>query len=393
MSKTRGNVMDPLDIVDGIGLDRLIQKRIDGLMDKKDAARVTRDTRKDYPSGIPAYGADALRFTLAAMAAQGRDIKLSLKAVEGNRNFATKLWNATRFAEMNDCVRQPGFDPAKVEETVNRWVAGEVERTAAAVTAGIEAYKFNEAAGAVYDFTWGTFCDWYLELTKPVLEGGSEAAKAETRATAAWALDQIMKLLHPFMPFITEELWERRAGVLPAGEELLCLAAWPAFEGLADKAADSEIGWLIALVSEVRSVRSEMNVPAGAKVPLVLVGAGKAARGRAERYEETVKRLARIDAISFARTPPKGAAQIVLADAIAALPLAGVVDMDVERARLEREIAKAEAEIAKVDARLANADFVAKAPPEVIEEHRERKAAFEATARKLKAALKRVETV
>ena len=235
MSKSKGNVMDPLDIVDGIDLDRLIQKRIDGLMNKKDANRITSDTRKDYPAGIPAYGADALRFTLAAMAAQGRDIKLSLKAVEGNRNFATKLWNATRFAEMNGCVRQPGFDPATVEETVNRWIAGEVERTAAAVTAGIEAYKFNEAAGAIYEFTWGTFCDWYLELTKPVLEGGSEAAKAETRATTAWALDQIMKLLHPFMPFITEELWERRAGRARRRRGAAGLAAWPAFEGLADK--------------------------------------------------------------------------------------------------------------------------------------------------------------
>ncbi|HXE85947.1 MAG TPA: valine--tRNA ligase, partial [Hyphomicrobiaceae bacterium] len=390
MSKTKGNVMDPLDIVDGIELDRLIQKRVDGLMDKKDATRIARDTRKDYPAGIPAYGADALRFTLAAMAAQGRDIKLSLKAVEGNRNFATKLWNATRFAEMNGAVRQPGFDPSKVKETVNRWIAGEVERTAAAVAAGIEAYKFNEAAGAIYELTWGVFCDWYLELTKPVLDGDDEAAKAETRATTAWALDQILKLLHPFMPFITEELWERRTGAPSTGEELLCLAAWPAFEGLADQKADEEIGWLIALIGEVRSVRSEMNVPGGAKIPLVLVGAGKAARARAERYEETIKRLARVDAISFAKTPPKGAAQIVLADVTAALPLAGVIDMDAERARLEREIARNEAEIAKVDARLANADFVAKAPPEVIEENRERKAAFEAAVKKLKAALKRV---
>jgi valyl-tRNA synthetase len=393
MSKTRGNVMDPLDIMDGIDLDRLIQKRVDGLMNKADANRVTRDTRKDYPAGIPAYGADALRFTLAAMAAQGRDIKLSLKAVEGNRNFATKLWNATRFAEMNGCVRVAGFDPGRVEEVVNRWIAGEVERTAAAVTAGIEAYKFNEAAGAIYDFTWGTFCDWYLELTKPILEGGSEAAKAETRATAAWALDQIMKLLHPFMPFITEELWERRAGTIEPGEELLALATWPSFKDLADKPADNEIGWLITLISEVRSVRSEMNVPAGAKIPLVLVSAGKAVRSRADGYADTIKRMARIEAISYAKTPPKGAAQIVLKDATAALPLAGVIDMDAERVRLEREIAKAEAEIAKVDARLANADFVAKAPPEVIEENRERKASFEATVKKLKVALKRVESV
>jgi valyl-tRNA synthetase len=227
-----------------------------------------------------------------------------------------------------------------------------------------------------------------------VLEGGSEAAKAETRATTAWALDQILKLLHPFMPFITEALWERRSGeARDAAEALLCLSPWPSFEGLADKKADEEIGWLIALIGEVRSVRSEMNVPGGAKVPLVLVGAAKAARTRAERYGETVKRLARIEAISFAKAPPKGAAQIVLADVTAALPLAGVIDMDAERTRLKREIEKGEGEIAKVDVRLANADFVAKAPPEVIEENRERKASFEATVKKLRAALKRVEAV
>jgi valyl-tRNA synthetase len=392
MSKTKGNVMDPLDIIDGIDLDHLVQKRVDGLMDKKDATRISRDSRKDYPQGIPAYGADALRFTLAAMAAQGRDIKLSLKAVEGNRNFATKLWNATRFAEMNGAVRQSGFDPRKVKETVNRWIAGEVERTAAAVTAGIEAYKFNEAAGAIYEFTWGTFCDWYLELTKPVLDGGDEGAKAETRATTAWALDQVMKLLHPFMPFITEELWERRSGEARTGDEaLLCLATWPELKGLADPKADAEIGWLIELVSEVRSVRSEMNVPGGAKIPLVLMSAGKLARTRADRYEDTIKRLARVETISFAKAPPKGAAQIVLSDVTAALLLAGVIDMEAERARLEREIAKTEGEIAKVDAKFANADFVAKAPPEVIEENRERKAAFEAALKKLRAALKRVE--
>jgi valyl-tRNA synthetase len=393
MSKTRGNVMDPLDIIDGVDLDTLIQKRIDGLMDKKDAARVTRETRKDYPSGIAAYGADALRFTLAAMAAQGRDIKLSIKAVEGNRNFATKLWNATRFAEMNGCVRDARFDPKTVKETVNRWIAGEVARTAAAVTGGIEAYRFNEAAGAIYEFTWGTFCDWYLELTKPVLDGDDEAAKGETRACTAWALDQIQKLLHPFMPFITEELWGRRDAARAAGDGLLCLSAWPAFAGLADPEADAEIGWLIALIGEVRSVRSEMNVPGGAKIPLVLVGAGKAARARAGRYEETVKRVARIETIAFAKAPPKGAAQIVLSDATAALPLAGIIDMDAERARLEGQIAREQAEIAKVDAKLGNADFVAKAPPEVVEENRERKAAFEAAVKKLKAALKRVEAV
>jgi valyl-tRNA synthetase len=354
MSKSKGNVADPLQVIDE-------------------------------------YGADAFRFTLAAMAAQGRDIRVSQQRIEGYRNFATKLWNAARFAEMNECVRQKDFDPKAVEETLNRWIAGEVERTAAAVTAGIQTYKFNEAATAIYEFTWGTFCDWYLELAKPILTGEDAEATAETRATTAWVLDQILKLLHPFMPFITEELWARLVEVGVERASLLCLSTWPVFEGLADEAADEEIGWLVKLVSEVRSVRSEMNVPAGAKIPLVLVGANKATRARAERHEDTIERLARIDAISFAKAPPKGSAQIVLGEATAALPLAGVIDMGVERARLVREIDKAEAEIRKVDAKLANESFVAKAPPEVVEENRERRVAFEATLLKLQAALKRVE--
>jgi valyl-tRNA synthetase len=354
MSKTKGNVMDPLALIDE-------------------------------------YGADALRFTMAAMAAQGRDVKMSTSRVEGYRNFATKLWNAARFAEMNECVRQKNFDPKAVEETVNRWIAGEVERTAKAVTAGIEAYKFNEAAGAIYDFTWGTFCDWYLELIKPVLNGEDEAAKAETRATTAWVLDQVLKLLHPFMPFITEELWSRLVEVGVQRENLLCLSTWPVFEGLADADADEEIGWLVGLISEVRSVRSEMNVPAGAKVPLVLVGAGKALRARVDRHEETIERLARLDDISFAKAAPKGSAQIVLGETVAALPLAGVIDMGAERARLEREVDKCRSEIAKLDAKLANQSFVAKAPPEVVEENRERKADFEAMIAKLQSALKRLD--
>jgi valyl-tRNA synthetase len=292
---------------------------------------------------------------------------------------------------MNECVRQRDFDPKAVEETLNRWIAGEVERTAAAVTAGIEGYRFNEAATAIYDFTWGTFCDWYLELAKPILTGDDAAAKAETRATAAWALDQILKLLHPFMPFITEELWARLVEVGVERRSLLCLSTWPVLEGLADADADEEIGWVVKLVSEVRSVRNEMNVPAGAKVPLALIGAAKATRARAERHEATIERLARVDGISFAKAPPKGAAQIVIGEATAALPLAGVIDMGAERARLMREIEKAQAEVAKIEARLANASFLAKAPPEVVEEARDRKADLEATIAKLQAALKRVE--
>ena len=354
MSKSKGNVMDPLELVDE-------------------------------------YSADALRFTLAAMAAQGRDIKLAKSRVEGYRNFATKLWNAARFAEMNECVRAENFGPAALNETVNRWVAGETERTVRAVTEAIEAHKYNEAASAIYHFVWHIFCDWYLELIKPILNGDNADAKAETRSMTSWVLDEILKLLHPFMPFITEELWQRLAEHAPAREQDLVLTQWSALGDLQNAEADAEIDWLIRLVTEVRSVRAEMNVPAGSKVPLVFIGASAETRARAERHEDTIKRLARLDTMSNADTPPKGAAQIVLDEATVALPLAGIIDMSAESDRLKREVEKVEAEIRKIDGRLTNAQFVAKAPEHVVEEQRERRVDFEATIDRLNAALKRLE--
>ena len=353
MSKSKGNVMDPLVVIDE-------------------------------------YGADALRFTLSAMAAQGRDIKLSKQRVEGYRNFATKLWNAARFAEMNECVRQRDFDPAKVEATINKWVIGETERAAAAVTAGIEAYRFNEAAAAAYEFVWGVFCDWYLELIKPLLMGDDEAAKSETRACVAWTLDQILKLLHPFMPFLTEELWAHMVEHGEGRSSLLTLSAWPVLEGNECDAADAEIGWVINLISEVRSVRSEMHVPAGAKIPLVLVGADAQVRMRCDRHEETIGRLARLDEISFADAPPKGAALIVTGDTTAAIPLEGVIDMAAEKARLAREIDETTELLSKEKAKLDNPQFVAKANPDAVETARERVDEFEGKIARLSGALKRL---
>jgi len=354
MSKTLGNSIDPLELIDQ-------------------------------------YGADALRFTLAALTTQGRDVKISTQRVEGYRNFATKLWNAARFMEVNECRRVENFDPKAIRHTLNRWIAGETQRAVAEVEAALKAYKFNEAAGAAYQFVWGVTCDWYLELAKPLLTGDDAAAKAETRATAAWVLDQILPLLHPFMPFITEELWAKTGENGPARQSVLALASWPRLSGLADAEADAEIGWLVALVSEVRSVRSEMNVPGGAKVPLVLVGASATTKARAERHDETLKRLARLDAITFADQAPKGAAQIIVGDTTAALPLAGVIDMGVEAKRLTKEIEKTVSEIKKVTDRLGNPQFMAKAPEDVIDELRERQADFEARQGKLKVALSRVE--
>jgi valyl-tRNA synthetase len=353
MSKSKGNVIDPLQVIDE-------------------------------------YGADALRFTLAAMAAQGRDIKLSAQRVEGYRNFATKLWNAARFAEINGCAHDPDFDPHHAKETLNRWIAHETAKTGREVTAAIEAYKFNEAASAIYRFVWNVYCDWYLELIKPVLTGPGGAAKTETRGAAAWALDEILKLLHPFMPFISEELWSVTAEHGPQRHHMLALDAWPAHDGLDDEVAEAEIGWVIDLITAIRSVRVEMNIPAATMLPLVLAGASPQTAIRARHWSEFIQRLARIADISFADVPPQGAVQLVVRGDVAALPLKGVIDLDAERARLAKEMAKCDADIARVDAKLNNPNFVARAPEEVVEEEKEKREEAQARKAKIAEALQRL---
>ena len=354
MSKSKGNVVDPLGLIDQ-------------------------------------YGADALRFTLAAMAAQGRDIKLAVNRVEGYRNFATKLWNASRFAEMNGCVLRADYRPEAATETLNRWALGEAARAVAEVSTALDAYRFNDAAAAAYRFVWNIFCDWYLELAKPVLQGESVDAglKAETQATVAFLIDQIAKLLHPFMPFLTEELWAIKGeGIAERG--LLALAPWPDLSGLADARAEAEIGWVVDLVSEIRSARSETNVPAGAQIPLVIVGADEALLARAAQWQDTLLRLARLSEISFAETAPKNAVQLLVRGSVAALPLEGIVDLKAEVARLNKEAVKAASEIGKIEAKLGNADFLARAPDEVVDEQRERRDAEAARLEKIREALARL---
>ena len=356
MSKSKGNVIDPLHLIDD-------------------------------------FGADALRFTLAAMAAQGRDIKLATQRVEGYRNFATKFWNACRFAEMNGCVMPAGFDPGSAAETLNRWIAHETARAAHDVTQAIEAYKFNEAAGAVYRFVWNIYCDWYIELAKPVLTGPDGAAKTETRAMVAWVRDQILALLHPFMPFLTEELWAVTAqGAAPRGS-LLALAPWPQLDGLDDANAEAEIGWVVDLITEIRSVRAEMNISPATQIPLVLAGASADAKARAGRWTEFLQRLARLGDISFADAVPQGAVQLLVRGEVAALPLKGVIDLAAERTRLEKEMSKVEADIKRVDAKLGNANFVANAPEEVVEGEREKRDEAQARKAKIVEALERLKGV
>ncbi|MDF1601457.1 valine--tRNA ligase [Mesorhizobium sp. YIM 152430] len=348
MSKSKGNVIDPLDLIDE-------------------------------------YGADALRFTLAIMAAQGRDVRLDPARVAGYRNFGTKLWNATRFAEMNGAALDPDFVPEDAKLTVNRWILTELARATEAVTEGITSYRFNEASAAAYRFVWNQVCDWYLELLKPVFMGEDEAAKAESQKVAAYVLSQTYKLLHPFMPYMTEELWAHTA----ARDTLLCHADWPAPE-FEDADAAAEINWLIDIVSGIRSVRSEMNVPPAAIAPLVVVGGNSATRERIGRHEPAIRRLARVGDIGFASEAPKGAAQIVVGEATACLPLGDLIDLQAEAARLSKEIAKLDGEAQRIEKKLSNDKFVANAPDEIVAAEREKLAEFQQARAKLETALARV---
>ena len=350
MSKSKGNIIDPLE---------LIEK----------------------------FGADALRFTLASQAAQGRDVKLSEQRIEGNRNFATKLWNAARFAEMNGCALDPNFDPAKVTGTVNQWLVGALKAAQDKISHGLDGYRFNEAANDAYHFVWGTFCDWYVEFSKPALQGPDGPAKAETQATAAWAIDAILRLLHPFMPFVTEELWGRTA----SRDGMLVRAAWPDYgDELVNETAAAEIDWVIRLISEIRSVRSEMNVPPSAKIPLRLNGAGAETIARLERQRDLITTLARIsDMAELSGELPQGSVQTVVDEATLVLPLADVIDIEQERQRLTKALGKLDGQITGMTKKLANKGFTDKAPPEVVEIQRERLAETEQTRAKLQDALSR----
>ncbi|MGB7287549.1 MAG: class I tRNA ligase family protein, partial [Salaquimonas sp.] len=336
MSKSKGNVIDPLELIEE-------------------------------------YGADSLRFTLAIMAAQGRDVKLDPARIAGYRNFGTKIWNATRFAEMNGAKHSGDFDPSSAKLIVNRWILAELSKCVEDVTANIEKYRFNDAAGAAYKFVWNAVCDWYLELLKPVFMGEDEAAKAEAQDCAGYVLDEIYKLLHPFMPFMTEELW---AATADRKGELLCHAAWP--QPLAtDEAAAKEINWLVSLITEIRSVRAEMGVKPGDIMPLVVVGANSETRAHVGTHQPALSRLARVDPVTLADAAPKGSAQIVLGEAVYCLPLEGIVDLSTEADRLSKELKKLDGEIRRLDGKLGNAKFVANAPDEVVAEEREKLAEYQ----------------
>ena len=354
MSKSLGNVIDPLDLIEE-------------------------------------FGADAVRMTLTSMAAMGRDIRLDVNRVAGYRNFATKLWNAVRFAEMNgvygpDARHTKAIPEPYPSQPLNRWIIGETARVAAVVDDALAAYRFNDAASALYGHVWGVICDWYVEFSKPLLADG-HAAQAETRATMAWAIDQCLVMLHPIMPFVTEELW----GQIATRDKPLIHADWPDLSpDLADAAADAEIGWVIKAIEGVRSVRAEMNVPAGAKIEMVLTGHDPKTAMRLLRNADLIARLARLSECAVADHAPEGSVTVPMEDCTINLPLAGVIDVAAERARLTKARAKADKEASGIAKKLSNEAFLAKAPDAVVEEQRERLSAAEAEAAKLSAALERL---
>jgi len=352
MSKSRGNIIDPLDLIDR-------------------------------------FGCDALRFTLAALASPGRDIKLAESRVEGSRNFATKLWNAARYAEMNGCALMPGFEPRQCRLTVNRWIAGATQGCAAAVTAALEGFRFDEAAHLLYHFLWGTFCDWYLEFTKPILQGEDAGGRAETQVMTAWVLAQTVHLLHPLMPFITEEVWQQLAG---ADAGMLIVAPWPDLAPeLRDPEAAAEMDALIEDLSAIRAVRSELNIPPGARIAAEIRDADPAATARISAHADHFQRLARVAFTGAAGAT--GTVQAIGAGATFALHIGDVVDLAREKTRLAKEIAKVEGDLAKLATKLANPAFLAKAKPEVIEEQRERDVDIRRDRDRLKAAYERLDAV
>ncbi|MCH9752683.1 MAG: valine--tRNA ligase, partial [Alphaproteobacteria bacterium] len=380
MSKSEGNVVDPVDLIDGIEIDELVKKRTTGLRQPEKAPQVEKATRNRYPQGFDAYGADALRFTLAAMATKGRDINLSVDRVAGYRNFGSKLWSATRFAQMYEATFGASVNPETLRLALNQWIVGELYKCCEQVSEAIEDYRFNDAADAAYHFVWDVFCDWYLELSKPILQGDDGAEKDETRLVLAWTLEQIFALLHPFMPFITETLWEQTA----ERTDFLMLQSWPGLaKGYSNTAAADELGWVLKTISQVRSTRADVNVPAGAKVPASLVGANAETLRRLAAHGDVIQRLARLEKLEIAEQAAPGSVKTVVDEATIVLEIADLIDAGEEIARLDKQLGKLGGEITGLEKRLGNEAFVAKAPPEVVAEQRERLAELQGTREKL----------
>jgi valyl-tRNA synthetase len=412
MSKSKGNVLDPLDLIDGVDLNELVAKRTTGLMQPQMAPRIEKATRQQFPAGIHAHGTDALRFTFAALATTGRDIVFDMGRVEGYRNFCNKLWNAARYVLMNTEGQDTGLAGGDLElSQADRWIRSRLQGTIAEVNAATQGYRLDQAAQALYEFTWNEFCDWYLELSKPVLNdpASSEAARRGTRRTLVQTLETLLRLLHPLMPFITEEIWQRvapLAGEIPPSPPLqkgganavsggisIMLQPYPeADPTLVDETAVAEIEWLRQFLSGVRRIRAEMNIAPGKPLPVLLQHGSAEDRERLERHRRSLMTLGRLDSIAWlGEDEPAPEAATALVGAMNVLiPMSGLIDKAAESARLEKEIAKLRKETERGAAKLSNADFLGRAPAEVVEKERTRVAELQTAIAKLEEQLVRI---
>ncbi|MCU7924193.1 MAG: valine--tRNA ligase [Candidatus Thiodiazotropha sp. (ex Dulcina madagascariensis)] len=385
MSKSKGNVLDPIDLIDGIELERLIEKRTSGMMQPQLAKKIEQQTRKEFPDGIPSFGTDALRFTFAALAATGRDIKFDLGRIEGYRNFCNKLWNATRYVMMNvegqDCGvsgAKTGHSepPAKLERSVaDHWILSRLQKTKQAVADAIEGYRFDHAAQAIYEFTWNEYCDWYLELSKPVLndDNASQAAKRGTRRTLVRVLENLLRLTHPIMPFITEEIWQRVAPIAGVSGETIMNQPFPTQrESLINEAAEIEMAWVMRFILGIRKIKGEMNIAPGKPVPVLLANASDNDQALAERHRHFLDFLARTESIEVLAADdqePESATALV-GEMKVLIPLAGLIDKEAEIKRLEKEIGRLRNDADRTGKKLSNPKFVDKAPEAVVQKER-----------------------
>ena len=380
MSKSKGNVIDPLDMVDGISLEDLLEKRTGNMMQPQLAEKIRKRTEKQFPNGIESHGTDALRFTLAALASTGRDINWDMKRLEGYRNFCNKLWNASRFVLMNTEDQDCGFNGGEMTLSLaDRWILAEFNQTVKAFRDALDSYRFDIAAGILYEFTWNQFCDWYLELAKPVMNGGSEAELRGTRNTLITVLEGLLRLAHPVIPFITETIWQRVKVIAGINADTIMLQPFPEFDAAkVDEAASADTEWLKQAIVAVRNIRAEMNIAPGKPLELLLRGCSEAAVRRVSENNTFLKTMARLESITVLPADEKGPVSVtkIIDGAELLIPMAGLIDKDAELARLAKEVAKVDVEIGKIESKLANEGFVARAPEAVIAKERERLVAF-----------------
>ncbi|MDU6108853.1 MAG: valine--tRNA ligase [Klebsiella pneumoniae] len=376
MSKSKGNVIDPLDMVDGITLPELLEKRTGNMMQPQLADKIRKRTEKQFPNGIEPHGTDALRFTLAALASTGRDINWDMKRLEGYRNFCNKLWNASRFVLMNTEDQDCGFNGGEmVLSLADRWIIAEFNHTVKAYREALDNFRFDIAAGILYEFTWNQFCDWYLELTKPVMNGGSEAELRGTRHTLVTVLEGLLRLAHPIIPFITETIWQRVKAICGITADTIMLQPFPQYDASqVDDAALADTEWLKQAIVAVRNIRAEMNIAPGKPLELLLRGCSKEAERRVNDNRSFLLNLARLESITVLPADDKGPVSVtkIVDGAELLIPMAGLINKEDELARLAKEVAKIEGEIGRIESKLANEGFVARAPEAVIAKEREK---------------------